>query len=336
MAQALALKYRPKSFEDLTEQEAVVTILKNQISTNTIKHGYLFVGAAGTGKTTSARIFANMINNGCGNPIELDAASNNSVDDIRELIENAQTKSLDSEYKVFIIDECHMITPQGWNAFLKTLEEPPLKSIFIMCTTNPEKIPGTILSRAQRYDFQKISQQGIINRLTHICMVECVKHCNDSESAIEYIAKVADGGMRDAITMLDKCLSYSEELSVENVVKALGVVDYDIMMELTQSVLDNNQKSIIEIIDKIHSSGADLKQFIKLYSEFVLDINIYHITKDTKLIKVPEIWAKDFSGFGKAGVKKLLECVMKLRTDIKYEHNPKPVIVATLILFNEE
>ena len=340
MAQALALKYRPKSFEDLTEQEAVVTILKNQISTNTIKHGYLFVGAAGTGKTTSARIFANMINNGCGNPIELDAASNNSVDDIRELIENAQTKSLDSEYKVFIIDECHMITPQGWNAFLKTLEEPPLKSIFIMCTTNPEKIPGTILSRAQRYDFQKISQEGICRRLELIYHSETVENNwapnIDYKDGMEYIAKVADGGMRDAITMLDKCLSYSNDLAVENVVKALGVVDYDIMMELTQSILDNNQKSIIEIIDKIHSSGADLKQFIKLYSEFVLDINIYHITKDTKLIKVPEIWAKDFSGFGKAGVKKLLECVMKLRTDIKYEHNPKPVIVATLILFNEE
>lgn len=338
MAQALALKYRPKSFEDLTEQEAVVTILKNQISTNTIKHGYLFVGAAGTGKTTSARIFANMINNGCGNPIELDAASNNSVDDIRELIENAQTKSLDSEYKVFIIDECHMITPQGWNAFLKTLEEPPLKSIFIMCTTNPEKIPGTILSRAQRYDFQKISQEGIVKRLGQIITweIENGATIHLDLDAIEYIAKVADGGMRDAITMLDKCLSYSEELSVENVIKALGVVDYDIMMELTQSVLDNNQKSIIEIVNKVHSSGADLKQFIKLYSEFVLDINIYHITKDTKLIKVPEIWAKEFSGFGKAGIKKLLECVMKLRTEIKYEHNPKPVIVATLILFNEE
>ena len=346
MAQALALKYRPKSFNDLTEQEAVVTILRNQIETGTIKHGYLFVGAAGTGKTTSARIFANMINKGVGTPIELDAASNNSVDDIRELIENAQTKSLDSEYKVFIIDECHMITPQGWNAFLKTLEEPPLKSIFIMCTTNPEKIPGTILSRAQRYDFQKISQEGIVNRLNYILCCEEEQIIEEGgpdtvfdsceKGAIEYIAKVADGGMRDAITMLDKCLSYSYDLTIENVVKALGVVDYDIMMDLTKCVLDRDNKGIIEIVNKVHSSGADLKQFIKLYSEFVLDINIYHITKDTKLIQVPEMWAKDFSGFGRQGCNELLDCVMKLRTSIKYEHNPKPVIIATLILFNKE
>lgn len=176
MAQALALKYRPKEFSGLTEQSAIVTILLNQIETNTIKHAYLFVGAAGTGKTTSARIFANMINNGKGNPIELDAASNNSVDDIRVLIEQAQTKSLDSEYKVFIIDECHMITPQGWNAFLKTLEEPPLKSIFIMCTTDPQRIPNTIISRAQRYNFQKISTQGIIDRLKYIINEENGEH----------------------------------------------------------------------------------------------------------------------------------------------------------------
>lgn len=168
MAQALALKYRPKSFNDLTEQSSIVTILQNQINTNSVKAGYLFVGPAGCGKTTTARIFANMINHGEGTPIELDAASNNSVDDIRELIDNAQTQSLDSEYKIFIIDECHMITTQGWNAFLKTLEEPPAKSIFILCTTDPQKLPATILSRVQRYNFQKISTEGIVKRLIYI------------------------------------------------------------------------------------------------------------------------------------------------------------------------
>lgn len=333
MAQALALKYRPKSFEDLTEQEAVVTILKNQIETNTIKHGYLFVGAAGTGKTTSARIFANMINNGCGNPIELDAASNNSVDDIRQLIEQAQTKSLDSEYKVFIIDECHMITPQGWNAFLKTLEEPPLKSIFIMCTTNPEKIPGTILSRAQRYDFQRISQKGIFKRLEYIIWQEMANNVMDVKSeALEYIAKVADGGMRDAITMLDKCLSYSKELNIENVVKALGVVDYDIMVDLINSISKKDETKVIEIIEKVYASGADLKQFIKLFSEFVLDANIYELTKDKTLVKIPDIWL----GKIEKSSKELLALLMQLRSNIKYEHNPKPLIIAKLYLFMEE
>ena len=172
MAQALALKYRPKNFSDLTEQKAVVEILTNQINTNTIKHGYLFCGGAGTGKTTSARIFASMINKGSGEPIELDAASNNSVEDIRRITEEAQTKSLDSEYKVFIIDECHMLSNSAWNAFLKTLEEPPTKSIFILCTTNPEKIPATILSRVQRYNFQRISFEGIVKRLEYVLQQE--------------------------------------------------------------------------------------------------------------------------------------------------------------------
>ena len=334
MAQALALKYRPKEFSDLTEQSAIVTILTNQIETNTIKHAYLFVGAAGTGKTTSARIFANMINKGVGSPIELDAASNNSVDDIRRLIENAQTKSLDSEYKVFIIDECHMITPQGWNAFLKTLEEPPLKSIFIMCTTNPEKIPGTILSRAQRYDFQKISYSGIVDRLVYIVNSEQNENnvfTNIDKEAIEYIAKMADGGMRDAITMLDKCLSFSNELTIENVVKALGVVDYDVMVNLTDAIFNKDHENMIEIITDVNNSGADLKQFIKLYSEFVLDVSIWIMTKDASLVKVPEIWLKKTNYFTE-NIKELLSCVFKLRTDIKYEHNPKPVIIATFLL----
>ena len=331
MAQALALKYRPKCFEDLTEQSSVVTILKNQINSNTIKHGYLFVGAAGTGKTTSARIFANMINNGEGHPIELDAASNNSVDDIRELIEQAQTKSLDSEYKVFIIDECHMITPQGWNAFLKTLEEPPLKSIFIMCTTNPEKIPQTILSRAQRYDFQRISQQGIVERLIHICVQEEVEDAK--LEAIQYIAKVADGGMRDAITMLDKCLSYSNELTIDSVVKALGIADYDTMVDLYNAIMKNEVPKVFSIIETVHASGVDLKQFIKLFSEFVLDINIFCLTKDKSLVKIPDVWLSKLDGGEKS--KDLLSLLMQLRTEVKYEHNPKPLLIAKLYLYME-
>lgn len=169
--QALAIKYRPSTFDDVTEQESIKTILQQQLESKQIQHCYLFVGGAGTGKTTTARIFANEINNGEGNPIELDAASNNSVDDMRDLIQQSQTKSLTSEYKVFIIDECHMITVQGWNAILKLIEEPPAKSIFIFCTTDPQKIPKTILSRVQRYDFQRISQQGIVDRLLYI--LEC-------------------------------------------------------------------------------------------------------------------------------------------------------------------
>ena len=169
---SLAVKYRPTTFDDLTEQSSIKTILTNQINAGEIKNGYLFAGGAGTGKTTSARIFASMINKGKGVPIELDAASNNSVDDIRRITEDAQTQSLDSEYKVFILDEVHSLSSQAWQAFLKTLEEPPTKSIFILCTTNPERIPQTILSRVQRYNFQRISHEGIVSRLKHIIELE--------------------------------------------------------------------------------------------------------------------------------------------------------------------
>jgi DNA polymerase-3 subunit gamma/tau len=172
MSEALAVKWRPKTFDQITEQGAIKTILEQQLKSGDIKHGYLFCGPAGCGKTTAARIFANEINEHKGSPIELDAASSNSVDDIREMIDQAQKRSLDSTYKVFIIDECHMITPQGFNAFLKTLEEPPAYTIFIMCTTDPERIPKTILSRVQRYNFQKISLPGIVSRLEYILKQE--------------------------------------------------------------------------------------------------------------------------------------------------------------------
>lgn len=175
MSKALAIKHRPKSWEDVVEQEAIKKILQYQLETNSFKHAYLFCGGAGTGKTTCARIFANEINHHEGNPIEMDAASNNSVDDVREIIDMAKSKSLDSEYKVFILDECHSLSNTAWQAMLKLIEEPPAKSIFIFCTTDPQKIPKTILSRVQRYDFHRISQQGIVERLKHIIDMENAK-----------------------------------------------------------------------------------------------------------------------------------------------------------------
>ena len=150
------------------EQDSIKIILKQQLESGEIKNAYLFCGGAGTGKTTCARIFANEINKGQGNPIEMDAASNSGVEDVRSISQQAKMKALDAEYKIFIIDECHAISNTGWQAFLKLIEEPPAKTIFIFATTNPEKIPKTILSRVQRYDFNRISEKGVINRLQYI------------------------------------------------------------------------------------------------------------------------------------------------------------------------
>ena len=333
---SLAVKYRPKTWDEICEQREVVDILTNQIKADEIKHGYLFTGPAGCGKTTAARIFANSINKGQGQPIELDAASNNSVDDIRRLIEDAQTQAIDSEYKVFIIDECHMITPQGWNAFLKTLEEPPTKAIFIMATTNPEKIPATILSRVQRYNFQKISTKGIMQRLTHILHKEDIPEVEGGLEAVEYIAKIAEGGMRDAITMLDKCLSYNLELTVENVSKALGVADYTTMFALTQAIVAKNRNSVIQIIQNVYDSGFDMKLFIKQYFEYVLNLTVYGITGDVSLTTLPSNDAGLENLFDHTFLIRLTDMICQLNYSLKYEQNPRVVVLARVLTFVED
>lgn len=340
--QTLAVKYRPKKWEDLTEQDNVKVILQNQLETNSTKNVYLFVGGAGTGKTTSARIFANEINKGQGNPIELDAASNNGVDDVRSIIQQAQTKSLDSEYKIFIIDECHAISSAGWQAFLKLIEEPPAKSIFIFCTTNPEKIPKTILSRVQRYDFKRISQQGIVDRLIHILQSEQAGDDTTAlitmeDRAIEYIARIADGGMRDAITLLDKCLAYSPELSLENVVKTLGTVDYDVMFKLTNLLIEDETLQAMAIIDDINSAGKDLKQFVHSYCGFLLDLCKLNIGASWENVNLPRLgeYEKEINTYGdyeKDTIGEILKYMIQLDTDIKYSATPKMDIQAVIYI----
>lgn len=337
--QTLAVKYRPHSFDDVTEQDSIKIILQQQLESGEFQHAYLFVGGAGTGKTTTARIFADEINNHVGVPIELDAASNSSVDDVRNIIQQAKTKSLDSEYKVFIIDECHSLSNTAWQAFLKLIEEPPAKSVFIFCTTNPEKIPKTILSRVQRYDFKRISQQGIVDRLAYILDEENVSNnkAQDWLPSISYIAKLADGGMRDAITLMDKCLSYSSELTIENIVKALGVADYDIMCKLTMNYVLDSKKTIIELIEQIHSAGIDLKQFIRQYINFVLDIKKYAILENFEYLQLPQVeqittMLKDIVNNNELDIiDELLDKLLKLNTDIKYDPAPKCIIEAVLI-----
>lgn len=334
--QSLAVKYRPVSFAEVVEQSATKAILQQQLETGEIKNAYLFCGPAGCGKTTCARIFANEINKGKGIPIELDAASNNSVDDVREIIQQSKTASLDSEYKVFIIDECHALSNSAWQAMLKVLEEPPQKSIFIMCTTESNKVPKTILSRVQRYDFQRINQKAIVERLRYVCDREVI--CEDGLvrlEALEYIAKQAQGGMRDALTMLDKCLAYSNELTLDNVIEALGIANYDVMCDLLQAYSEDKSVEMVNIINDVYISGYDLKQFIKTFTNFVLDLNKYLLGADNYLDcplnnRIREVF--DNFDIDDLDANKLLTSLIKLQTDIKWDTNPKARVESWCII----
>lgn len=330
--QSLAVRYRPQSFDELTEQSYIKIILENQIKTDSIKNAYLFTGPAGTGKTTSARIFANMINEGKGNPIEIDAASNNGVEQVRTIIDDAKFKPIDSKYKVYIMDECHMLSIGAWNAMLKLLEEPPKTTIFIMCTTDPQKIPKTILSRTQRYNFCKISQKGIIDRLKYILQQE---HIEDyEEDALNFISKISEGGMRDAISALDKCLSFKRELTVENVLSALGISDYEYFSNLLMYLRSGNDKSAIEIIEQIYNQGKDLKLFIKQFIQFLLDVCKYAMYGSYDYTQIPNtidlnIYANSDSY---NAILNLLDEFIGLLNNIKYEQNPKILIESKILL----
>ena len=352
---SLAVKWRPSTFDDVVEQDAVKIILKQQLESGSIHQAMLFCGPSGDGKTTTARILANELNKGLGNPIEMDAASHNSVDDVRDIIKMASSKTIDgATYKVFIIDECHSLSNTGWQAFLKCIEEPPAKVVFIFCTTDPQKLPATILSRVQRFQFQKVSTKGIADRLTEIVIREnskdyddpdlrdigCIRHDRD---AIEYIAKLADGGMRLAIQYLEKCLAYSDDLTTENVVKALNVTDYSDFMTLSDLILVENKAELIKKLDEIYASGVDFKQFLKQYISFILDVNKTLILDDLneafKYIDLPrtkeiEKWLSDTLQFAVLNTyNNLLRHLVKLDAEVKYSQNPKVDIIAGLLLF---
>lgn len=339
--QSLATKYRPHRFEDVVEQDVTKDILLDKLKNKTFSHCLLFCGGAGTGKTTSGRIFAQEINDFKGTVTEIDAASNNGVEHIRRIIEEARSQPLDSDYKVILLDEVHMLSKAAWNAFLKLLEEPPKTCVFIMCTTDPQTIPATIMSRVQRYDFQKISQEGIIGRLKFIIDSENKEKSSNSEelitfedSAIEFIAKRADGGMRDSITLLDKSLGYSNHLTLPNVLKALGSVSYETMFDLSDALLYMQSDKVIEIVEGVHGSGMDIKYFIKQYLFFITDVCKYRLFNNFKYLQIPSIYESrlrnykddDFVVFNQ-----FLNELLSLNNNLKWETTPKQLVEATLL-----
>lgn len=341
---SLAVIYRPKTWDDLVEQDAIKVILKQQLDSGSVHSAMLFCGPSGDGKTTTARIFASMLNKGKGVPIEMDAASHNGVDDVREIVKMASTKAVDADYKVFIIDECHSISNTGWQAFLKCIEEPPARVVFIFCTTDPQKIPATILSRVQRYQFQKISTKGIADRLDYILSSEMDDDMTADRDAIEYIAKLSNGGMRLAIQYLEKCMAYSKDITVNNVVKALNVTNYNDFIGITNLMFDpSDRASLIMRLDEIYASGVDFKQFLKQYLSFILDVNKALILDDlddtfkyTDLPKTSEVetWLTHVLENGDvSSYNKLLSHLVKLDADVKYSQNPKVDIECGFLLF---
>lgn len=332
----LATKYRPKKFGDIVCQDNVKIVLQNQIDTNEFKQAYLFCGSAGTGKTTSARIFANEINKGEGRIVEIDGASNNGVDNIRNLIDNCKMKSLDGTYKVFIIDEVHMLSIGAFNALLKILEEPPKGTIFILCTTDPQKIPATILSRVQRFDFKRIPTQRIMNRLTYIIEKENqtrTEQIEYTDEALQYIAQLAEGGMRDAITKLDTVLGFTQNITSEAVIKCLGLTSTQFILEILDNIIVKEPKNILGAIDTIFLEGKDLKLFIKDSIKVLIDVIKCQMGSSSENIpqscqaRVTNIIEHSTPG----QLLSILDSYNSLYFKIRYEHNPKIFIESELL-----
>ena len=266
----LSLKFRPKSWQEVIGQQAIISILQRQIATKSWKNTYLFSGPYGCGKTTVARILANEINNGLGDPIEIDGASNNGVDNIRNLIIDAQQCPIDCDYKVYIIDEAHQLTRAAWDASLKLIEEPPLSAIFIFCTTNIEKIPKTILSRVQTFQFRRVDTETIFDRLQFI-MNEEFPDKEYELDALKRIAILSDGHVRDSIKLLDKCLDASDSLTLSNVETILGLVKSESMIILNNAIINKNLDDCLNELNHIKSYSSDLSKVFDDFINFSID-----------------------------------------------------------------
>ena len=297
---ALYRKWRPTSFEEVRGQDHIVKTLKNQINSGRIGHAYLFCGTRGTGKTSIAKIFARAVNcehpvdgSPCGecsmcrqiaegaslNVVEIDAASNNGVENIRDIREQVQYPPTDGRYRVYIIDEVHMLSIGAFNALLKTLEEPPSYVIFILATTEVHKIPITILSRCQRYDFKRISIDTIAGRLAELTQAEQI---DVDDRALRYVARAADGSMRDALSLLDQCVAFhfGEKLTYVNVLEVLGAVDNRVFSKLFQAVLASDTKACIREIEEMIIQGRDLSQLVNDFVWYMRNLLIAKTTDE--------------------------------------------------------
>ncbi len=354
---ALYRKFRPDIFEDVKGQEHIVTTLRNQIKADRIGHAYLFTGTRGTGKTTIAKLFAKAVN--CENPIdgspcgkcrscqtisagasvnviEIDAASNNGVDNIREIVDEVSYSPVEGRYKVYIIDEVHMLSIGAFNALLKTLEEPPSYVIFILATTEVHKLPITILSRCQRYDFRRISIDTIADRLSELMEKEQV---SVEERALRYIAKTADGSMRDALSLLDQCIAFhfGETLTYDKVLDVLGAVDTSVFARLLEMLREYDAMGCISLLEEVVMQGRELTQFVTEFTWYLRNLMLAK-TSDSGLEDMIDMSSDNLTRLkGEAGqielgdIMRYIRIFSELSGQIKYATQKRILIEMTLI-----
>ncbi|MFA9422700.1 MAG: DNA polymerase III subunit gamma/tau, partial [Sedimentibacter sp.] len=353
--QAIYRKFRPKIFDDVLGQEHVTKTLKNQIMSDNIAHAYIFSGIRGTGKTSTAKIFAravNCLNNHDGNPcneceickstlnetnmdvIEMDAASNNGVEDIRELRDKVKFLPLKSKYKVYIIDEVHMLSKGAFNALLKTLEEPPEHLLFILATTEPQKIPATILSRCQRFDLKRIKSSIIVDNMKKICDEINVKY---EEKALKLIAANSEGAMRDALSILDRCVSFNEDMvDYETVINLLGTVNYQVIIKAANSIMEKSIEKTMVLVDDILNSGKEITLFLDELIIYFRNMLIIKTTNSTdNLMRVSEDEAEELKKAStKVSVDEIVNFIEEISTaqlECKRALNPRVILETKLI-----
>ncbi len=342
----LALKWRPTGFLEVVAQDHVTQTLKNSISGNRIANAYLFAGPRGIGKTTTARIFSKALNckNGptpepcdqCTNckeitagrsldVLEIDGASNRGIDEIRNLRENVRYAPSSSKFKIYIVDEVHMLTTEAFNALLKTLEEPPGHVRFIFATTEPHKLPATILSRCQRFDFKRIPLEQLIEQLRMICRHEKIQIDDDS---LFLIAKKADGSMRDGESLLDQMISYcGNEIKIEEVLDALSVVSQDLLFEITDIIERSDIQAGLEFVDRLIDSGYDVTEFLQSLVEHLRNLLFANTVEDGRLLETSENYKQRFFEVGKKftheDLLRMIQIVSDAELAIKHSPNPR-------------
>ncbi|MCG0275948.1 MAG: DNA polymerase III subunit gamma/tau [Thermosediminibacteraceae bacterium] len=351
---ALYRKYRPKDFDEIVGQEAIVRTLKNQLRSGKIGHAYLFCGMRGTGKTSTARVLAKALNceqgptdtpcNRCKNcvaineggmmdVIEMDAASNRGIDDIRALRERVSFPPSEGRYRVYIIDEVHMLTTEAFNALLKTLEEPPSHVVFILATTEPNKLPATILSRCMRFDFKRVQTREMLPHLKRISEENGVKA---EEKALALIARNSQGSMRDALSLLDKALAFGgDKLTYKDALSLFGAVGDDLLFEVSRAVKSKSPGRILDIIDDVVNGGKDLLRFVEDLMVFYRNLLMVSIGASRELIDVTdeeygelEVLAKDYS---KEEILQVLDLLKKASNDVRWASQPRTVLEASMV-----